>query len=316
MLMKCKGIILLIVFTMFFAVATANINAAEHEYTIGATIWNMSVPFYSNFIKGLHDGATKYSLKLLLRDGQGDPNTQVGIVRQFIAEKVDLILIVPGDAQAVVPVLQQANAAKIPVITVNNKAGEGAEVVTFVGADDYYFGKQQGKLLVQAIGKTGNVGYLMGTLGTSAQVMRKKGFDDFLKDYPKIKIVSAISENWDSAKALAATQDMLSRNVKGSLKAIVCQGPEAVSAAQFTRDSGRSEIKVILGDYPQDVRQAIQKGIVYGTVDQDPYPQAVEGMHMASLFLSGKKAEIVTPNYFLELPLVTKANVAKYNAAW
>jgi ABC-type sugar transport system substrate-binding protein len=313
--MRRKGIILLVILTMLFCVVTVNTNAAQ-EYTIGATIWNMSVPFYSNFIKGLHDGAAKYGLKLLLRDGQGDPNTQVGIVRQFLAEKVDLILIVPGDAQAVVPVLQQANAAKIPVITVNNKAGEGAEVVTFVGADDYYFGKQQGKLLVQAIGKSGNIGYLMGTLGTSAQLMRKKGFDDFLKDYPQIKVVSAISENWDSAKALAATQDMLSRHAKGSLKAIVCQGPEGVSAAQFTRDSGRSEIKVILGDYPQDVREAIQKGIVYGTVDQDPYPQAVEGMHMAALYLTGKKSEIKTPNYFLELPLVTKKNVSQFKAAW
>jgi ABC-type sugar transport system substrate-binding protein len=255
---------LLLTLVLTLGLATVNIHAAPTR-TIGATIWNMSVPFYSNFIKGLHDGAAKYGLKLLLRDGQGDPNTQVAIVRQFITEKVDLILIVPGDAQAVVPVLQQANTAQIPVITVNNKAGKGAEVVTFVGADDYYFGKQQGKLLVQAIGSSGNIGYLMGTLGTSAQVMRKKGFDDYLQSY---------------------------------------------------RDSKRSEVKFILGDYPKDVRQAIQKGIVYGTVNQDPYPQAVEGMHMASLYLSGKKSEIPSPNYFLELPLITKENVSKYNAAW
>jgi ABC-type sugar transport system substrate-binding protein len=313
--MKCQKMFLLLTLVLTLGLATVNIHAAPTR-TIGATIWNMSVPFYSNFIKGLHDGAAKYGLKLLLRDGQGDPNTQVAIVRQFITEKVDLILIVPGDAQAVVPVLQQANTAQIPVITVNNKAGKGAEVVTFVGADDYYFGKQQGKLLVQAIGSSGNIGYLMGTLGTSAQVMRKKGFDDYLQSYPKIKVVAKNSENWDSAKALAATQDMLSRHPKGSLEAIVCQGPEGVAAARFTRDSKRSEVKFILGDYPKDVRQAIQKGIVYGTVNQDPYPQAVEGMHMASLYLSGKKSEIPSPNYFLELPLITKENVSKYNAAW
>jgi ABC-type sugar transport system substrate-binding protein len=313
--MKSKRLFLLLVLILVFSITAVNVNAAP-TYTVGATIWNMSVPFYSNFIKGLHDGATKYGLKLLLRDGQGDPNTQVAIVRQFITEKVNMILIVPGDAQAVVPVLQQANVAKIPVVTVNNKAGDGAEVVTFVGADDYYFGKQQGKLLVKAIGKSGNIGYLMGTLGTSAQVMRKKGFDDFLKSYPQIKVVAENSENWDSAKALAATQDMLSRYPKGLLKAIVCQGPEGVAAAQFTRDSKRSEVKFVLGDYPKDVRQAIQAGIVYGTVDQDPYPQAVEGMHMASLYLTGKKKQIPTPNYFLELPLITKENVSKFNAAW
>jgi len=60
------------------------VPATAKQFTIGATIWNMSVPFYANFIKGLNDGAAKYGFKLLLRDGQGDPNTQVAVVRQFI----------------------------------------------------------------------------------------------------------------------------------------------------------------------------------------------------------------------------------------
>ncbi|MGE5482031.1 MAG: sugar ABC transporter substrate-binding protein [Bacteroidota bacterium] len=289
---------------------------AAKQFTIGATIWDMSVPFYANFIKGLHDGAAKYNVKLLLRDGQGDPNTQVAVVKQFIAEKVDAIVIVPGDAQAIVPAIKQANQANIPVIAANNKVGAGAQVVTFVGADDYYFGQQQGKLLVEAIGNKGKVGYLMGKLGTSAQILRKKGLEDYLKKHPDIKIVSEISEGWDSAKALAATQDMLSRYPAGQLDAIICQGPEAVPGAQYSQRAGRKEIKWILGDYPKDVREAVRDGVIYGTVDQDPYPQAVEAVHMASLYLNGQKSKIPAPNYFLELPLITKKNVEQFSAAW
>ncbi|MCL6501583.1 MAG: sugar ABC transporter substrate-binding protein [Pirellulales bacterium] len=212
-----------------FLVGIIPTSGAAPLFTVGATIWDMSVPFYANFIKGLNDGASKYGLKLLLRDGQGDPNTQVAVVRQFIAEKVDLIVIVPGDAQAVVPVVKQANAAGIPVIAANNRVGEGATVVTFVGADDHYFGMQQGKLLVEAIGTSGQVALLMGELGTSPQILRRKGLEEYLKAYPGIKIVSAISEGWDSARALAATQDLLSRYPVGQLSAIVCQGPRRAS---------------------------------------------------------------------------------------
>jgi ribose transport system substrate-binding protein len=291
-------------------------TAADKQFVIGATIFDMSVPFYANFIKGLNDGAAENNFKLLLRDGQGDPNTQIAVLQQFITEKVDVIVIVPGDAQAVVPGIIQANNAGVPVISANNKVGEGASIVTFVGADDYYFGKQQGKLLVEAIGTKGNVGYLLGKLGTSAQVLRKNGLMDYLKDYPDIKIVSEMAEDWDSAKALASAQDMMSRYPKGQLDAIVCQGPEAVPAARFGLSSGRGEIKWVLGDYPQDVREAIREGIVYGTIDQDPYPQAFEALRMANLFLSGKSSDIPTPNYFLELPLVTKSNVEDFNAAW
>lgn len=307
----------LVALTLLFALVFAlPAGAQTKQFTIGATIWNMSVPFYANFIKGLHDGAAKYNLKLLLRDGQGDPNTQVAVVRQFIAEKVDMIVIVPGDAQAVVPVIKQANAAGIPVISANNKVGEGAEIVTFVGADDYYFGKQQGKLLVEAIGKSGNVALIMGQLGTSAQVLRKQGLDDYLKDYPGIKIVSSSAADWDSAKALAKAQDTLSRYPKGQLNAIVCQGPEGVAAARYSLMAGRSEVRWVLGDYPKDVREAIKDGSVYGTVNQDPYPQAFEALHMASLYLNGQKSQIPTPNYFLDLPLVTSKNVEQYGPAW
>jgi ribose transport system substrate-binding protein len=308
-------------FTLFLTCAaiisfSGAAGAADTQFTVGATIFDMSIPFYANFIKGLNDGAAENGLKLLLRDGQGDPSTQVAVLQQFITEKVDIIVIVPGDAQAVVPGVAQANAANVPVISANNKVGEGASIVTFVGADDYYFGKQQGKLLVEAIGNKGNVGYLMGKLGTSAQVLRRDGLMDFLKDYPGIKIVSEISEGWDSAKALASAQDMLSRYPKGEIDAILCQGPEAVPAARFAVESGRGEVKWILGDYPQDVREAIKEGIIYGTVDQDPYPQAVEALKMARLYLSGEAGKIPAPNYFLELPLVTKDNVEEFNAAW
>jgi ABC-type sugar transport system substrate-binding protein len=311
-----KKFLIVLMAVLLAASIAGSAFAADKQFVVGATIFDMSIPFYANFIKGLNDGAAENNFKLLLRDGQGDPNTQVAVLQQFITEKVDVIVIVPGDAQAVVPGVLQANNAGVPVISANNKVGEGASIVTFVGADDYYFGKQQGKLIVEAIGTKGNVGYLMGKLGTSAQILRKNGLTDFLKDYPDIKVVSEISEDWDSAKALASAQDMMSRYPKGQLDAIICQGPEAVPAARFGLGAGREEIKWILGDYPQDVREAIREGVVYGTVDQDPYPQAVEAMKMANLYLTGKTSDIPTPNYFLELPLVTKSNVEDFNAAW
>lgn len=308
---------LVVALTLLLIVGTSVIGfASEKQFTIGATIWDMSVPFYANFIEGLNDGAKEYGFKLLLRDGQGDPNTQVAVVRQFIAEKVDLIVIVPGDAQAVVPVLLQANAANIPVIAANNKVGSGADIVTFVGADDYYFGQQQARLLIEAIGEKGNVAYLMGELGTSAQVLRKNGFDDVIEDYPGIKIVASISDGWDSAKSLAATQDILSKHPAGKLDAIVCQGPQAVPGAKFADQVGRTEIKWILGDFPRDVYEVLKEGVIYGSVLQDPYPQAFEALHMAHLYLNGKVDEIPKPDYFLELPLVTQENVLDYKPVW
>ena len=54
-------------------------------------------------------------------------------------------------------------------------------------------------------------------------------------------------------------------------------------------------MKFIVGDYPADIRQAIIDGYILGTINQDPYPQAYEGMHMASLYLNGQEDEIPKP---------------------
>ena len=66
---------------------------------------------------------------------------------------------------------------------------------------------------------------------------------------------------------------------------------------------------------PVYVRELIYEGKIFGTVDQDPYPQAYNAMRMAWLHFNGKDAEIPKP-FFLPLPLVTKENAEKTPAAW
>lgn len=93
------------------------------------------------------------------------------------------------------------------------------------------------------------------------------------------------------------------------------QGPEAVAGAQFAQQNGREEIKFVLGDYDAGVRQAIIDGSVAGTVNQDPYPQAFEGMHMAWLYLNGRESEIPKP-FYQPLPIVTAANAESVPPSW
>jgi ribose transport system substrate-binding protein len=293
-------------------------NAANKPYRLGYMIWNASVPFYSNLIKKAHDTAKEEGVTIDIQSGNGDLATQISVVQNFIAQGVDMILISPSDPKGIVPVIRQATAAGIPVMAVNTKAdiSTGAQVVTYVGVDDYVFGQRQGEVLAQAIGGKGKVGYIMGKLGTSAELDRKAGLEDTLKKHPDIQIVGSQSADWDNTKALAITQDFLSKYPKGELAAIVDQGPEGVNGANFASEQGRTDVKFIMGDYPLDVRNAIQKGTVYGTVDQDPSPQGVYAIKDAVLWLDGKKADVPSPNHYLDLPMITKENVDKYAAAW
>ncbi len=308
----------LMVATAVLALGLGTAQSHAEDRKIGMMIWNASVPFYSNLIKGARDTAEEAGTTLDLQSGNGDLSTEISVVQQFIAQGVNVILITPSNAKGIVPVVKQANEAGIPVIAVNNRVdtSSGAKIVTFVGVDDFTFGQQQGELLAKAIGGKGKVAYILGKLGTSSQIDRKAGLMDTLKKYPDITIVEEQSADWDNAKALAVTQDFLSRYPAGMIDAIVDQGPEGVNGASFAKQSGRTDVKFILGDYPADVRKAIQDGTVYGTVNQDPAPQGVTAVQDAIKLLDGKAADVPAPNHYLELPIITKDNVEQYPPAW
>jgi len=296
-----------------------NPTPAPANKKIGVTVAYLKVPFYANFKTGLEDGAKQFGFTYDLVDGNsGDVATELANLQNFIAQKKDLVLLTPS-GDGIIPGIKLVNDAKIPIIEVNNKAGFGkseANVLTYVGADDVEFGRLQGKLLDQAFGgKKAKVAYVMGIAGTSPQILRAKGWDEFRAKNPQYEEVARVNDDFDAAKALAAVQDLLSRFPKGQLDAIIVQGPEVGAAVDFALRNGRDEIKFIAGDYDQNVRQLIHDGKVFGTVDQDPYPQAYNAMKMAWLHFNGKDADIPKPN-FLPLPLVTKENAEKTPAAW
>lgn len=298
--------------------ASAGLAQAQDNKRVGFMIWNTSVPFYSNLISTAEETAAANDIDLDIQSGNGDLSTQISIVQQFISQNVDMIMIAPSDPKGIVPVVKQANAAGIPVMAVNTKADteSGADILTYVGVDDFVFGQKQGELLVKAIGEEGKVAYILGKLGTSAQLAREAGLMDTLSKYPGIEIVSKQAADWDNAKALAVTQDFLSRYPEGQIDAIVGQGPESVTGAIFAGQNGRSDVTFIIGDYPADVRKAIQDGFAYGTVNQDPAPQGRVAIEDAVLYFSDKASEIPAPNHHLELPIITKDNVEDYPPAW
>jgi ABC-type sugar transport system substrate-binding protein len=293
-------------------------NAANKPYRIGFMVWDTAQPFYSNMMKAARDTAKQEGVNLDIQGGKADLATEIAVVQQFIAQHVDLILLTASDPKGIVPAVRMANAADIPVIAVNTRVDTetGVKVVTYVGVDDYAFGQIQGKLLAQAVNGKGRVAYIMGKLGMSPQLKRKAGIEDTLKGYPDIKIVETQVANWDSAQALAVTQDFLSKYPKGAIDVILDQGPEAVNGAIFASQQGRGDVKFIMGDYPANVRNAILKGTIYGTVNQDPSPQGANAVKDAVKWLDGHHDAVPQPEHFLDLPIVTKENAEKFPAAW
>jgi ribose transport system substrate-binding protein len=213
---------------------------------IGVSVAYLKVPFYANFKTGLEDGAKQFGFTYDLVDGNsGDVATELANLQNFMAQKKDLILLTPS-GQGIIPGIKLVNDASIPIIEVNNKAGFGSgdvNVLTYAGADDVEFGRLQGKLLDQAFGgNKAKVAYVMGFAGTSPQILRAKGWDEFRAQHPQYEEVVRSTDDFDAAKALAVVQDLLSRFPKGQLDAIGCGGLRP--APRWTSPSATAEMKL------------------------------------------------------------------------
>lgn len=286
---------------------------------IGVTVAYLGVPFYANYKLGLEDGAKQFGFTYELMDGKmGDLPSELSNLQHFGAGGFDAVLLTPS-GEGILPALQQLLSAGVPVIEVNNRAGfgkDGIGVTTYVGANDVEFGRLQTELVTQHFGdKQVKVAYVMGPLSSPAQVLRAQGWDEGRAALPNIQEIARVSDDFDSAKALAVVQDLLSRFPKGEIDAIVMQGPEGAAAVEYALTNGRDDVRFFAGDYPADIRQLIHDGKIVGTVNQDPYPQAYHAMEAAYNLLMGKEAEIKKP-YFLPLPLITQANARDVPPAW
>jgi ABC-type sugar transport system substrate-binding protein len=297
------------------AAKSGGTGSATHHYKIGVLIKDTTIPFFGRQIQGYKDAAAKYGWSVEILNGQGDNATQVGLIQQMIAKHDDMIMVTPGDSQAIIGALKQAKQAGIPVMAVNTAPSDAGDLLSFVGADNLAYGKALGDLVVQATGGTGNVAVVRGTLGDPPDTDRLKGLKEALSSHPGVKIIAQQSANWDASKALAVTQDFLTKYPKGQLSAIVDVGPEAAGGAKYAADSGRSEIKFVIGDFPSNVKDGVTAGYIYGAVDQDPHEQSTKAMAVAKDYLDGTNKN-PPKTVFLPLPLVTKGNVSKFPAAW
>ena len=292
-------------------------SAAAGECTsISYLINNIANPWISTMADGGEARAAELGVDIDTQNADLDTATQISQIQQAIADGVDGILIQSVEADGVVPAIQQANSAGIPVVAVNSGVGDGAEVVTFVGVDQYDYGVGLGNLAIKAAPEGGKVAIIQGVVGNPVEVDRTAGATETLEAAGNYEIVATVTDSWSNDENLAAVQDLLNRFPKGELDVIIAEGPQLYVGAEYARSIGRDEVKFVAGDFPVQVRDAIEAGTVFGTVLQDGAQQGAAGVDALCNWIEGNEADVKRPTDFVELPLVTAENLTDFSTDW
>jgi len=189
-----------------------------------------------------------------------------------MAQQYDAIATIAGDS-GIVTYINKAVEAGIPVATFNSETESENKRLFFVGADLYKQGEAAGQAMADVLGGKGKVGIITGYFSVEALELRRLGFEDFLAaNYPDIEIVDRV-ENQDKADiAYGQAQDFMTANPDLGGIYVTAGGP--FGAATAVEDAGKvGVVKVVAYDFVEETMEAVQKGIITGTIGQGPFAQ-------------------------------------------
>ena len=271
----------------------------------------MGNPFFVALSKGAEFEAkqTNPNVKVIAVGFDYDLGKQNTQIDNFIAAGVDLILLNPGDPNAIAPAIRRAQAAGIVVVAVDT-AAKGADAT--VETNNTQAGTVSCEYLVDKMGGKGNLIIVNGPQ-VSSVIERVNGCKAVIAKHPGVKLLSSDQDAKGSRDGgLAVMQSLLTRftTVDG---VFAINDPTAIGAALAGKQMQRTNFPITSVDGAPDAETALKdpnsKQFV-ATASQDPFMMARLAVQEGVGLMNGKKPE--TDPLLMDSKLVTRDNVGEY----
>jgi ribose transport system substrate-binding protein len=246
--------------------------AQAAEPTVALVQINQQALFFNQMNQGANAAADKAGAKLVIFNANNDPAAQNNAIETYVAEGVNAIIVVAIDVNGIMPAVQQAADAGIPVLAVDAILPAGPHK-SQIGVDNGGAGAQIGQTFLDYVknemGGSAKIG-IVGALNSFIQNQRQKGFEDTVISNPDIKIAGVVDGRNIQDNALAAAETLITGNP--DMTAVYATGePALVGAVAAVEAQGATDrVKVFGWDLTAQVIKGIDDGFVIAVVQQDP----------------------------------------------
>ena len=282
--------ILAILVAAVMLLSLAGVAMAEETITIGYLLSDLSNQFFTTLEAGIKAQCAELGVEVIGYDSGNDAANDMTNMEDLINLGVNVILYNPVDSDGGVAVVELANAAGIPVITVD-RGVNGGEVVCHIASDNVYGAEIATQYIVDLLGAEGGaVAEVQGMSGASAATDRHTGFDNIAQNAENITVVSSQVGDWDRTKAMNIMENVLTATPE--VKAVFCANDVmALGVVEACQAAGRDDIIIVGFDADDDAVAAIQEGTMAGTIQQLPDQMGVTAVNKAIAYLNGEEVE-------------------------
>ena len=230
--------------------------------TIGVSLLTLDNPFFKVIGDSITAEGRKHGYDTIVVSGDKDVAKQSNQIKDFIVKKVSAIVLSPCDSKSIIPVIQEANAAGIPVFTVDIPCNEpGVKIVTQIATDNEGGGREAGRAMIEALGEAGGKIAVLHFKQAESCLLRVKGFREVIDAHNtggagKIEIVTELESGGAKDMGYKAAQDALQAHPDlAGLFAI--NDPAALGARAALEKAGRTQVLIIGFDGQPEGKQAI-----------------------------------------------------------
>lgn len=224
--------------------------------------------------------------KLNIAHRNTDAAGQLEDIRNLISAGVNAIVVNPADPAGIKAALEEATKAGIVVVAVDQTVTEPTAYIISNNQEDYaYLGA---KWLFQTLGGKGDVVYMRGAAGASADSDRDKGFKKALAEFPDIKVAHEVFTGWQQDQGKQQILDFIATGTP--FNGIWTSGIDNVIVDALV-ESQTPLVPVVGADNAGFVGQLNSVEGLKGAAVTNPGSIGGAGVTLALQILEGKKPE-------------------------
>lgn len=311
MLFPSRTVLLALALIVLVSCDRSGTEKTASRGTIAVSLLTLENPFFKIIGDHLEAEAKARGFETLIVSADKDMAKQGNQVKDFIVKKVNAIVLSPCDPKSIVPVIQEANAAGIPVFTVDIPCPDpAARVVTQIATDNYGGGKEAANAMIEVLGATGGKVAILHLKQAQSCILRVKGFREVIdahnaKGGPKIDIVMELDGGGARDIGYRAAEDALQAHP--DLRGIFAiNDPSALGArAALEKANKTGQITIIGFDGMREGKVAIREGKIYA--DPIQFPDRM-GIEIVRAFENWSKGMDVPPEILIPTKLYRKAD--------
>ncbi|QPM90501.1 substrate-binding domain-containing protein [Pseudooceanicola algae] len=273
--------------------AAGALQAQDGTTTIGVVAKIGGIPWFNAMEAGIEERADALGINgFMVGPTSADPALQVRAIEDMIAQGVDVIGVVPNDAEVLEPVLKRARDQGIIVLTHESPDQENVdwdfELTSVQG-----FGEAFAKQLAEDLGGQGKYAVFVGGLTVPLHNAWADAAVAYLdENYPEMEQVSeryGVAEDVDASRR--TTLDLLRAHEDlGGILAFGSQGP--IGAARAVEERRRSGEIAVLGVFsPGQGRKMVHDGVLSGGYMWNPKQAGEVFVTLGNMLANGETIE-------------------------